>query len=116
MVPGSHPWGRSPRPGECVERAVGVEAPAGSVILFHGYLWHGALPKQTPGLRLAVNNYYTRAYGLTQELYKDQLPEELIGTNSEDFAMLMGARQSGWGWKDENGPGDMAAVRIPKRW
>ena len=104
VIPGSHRWGRHPRVGECTDLAVGVEAPAGSVILFHGYIWHGGLPKTTPGLRLSVNNYYTRAYGSTQELYKGQLSDEILENNSPEFSLLVGARERAWGWKDLNGP------------
>ncbi len=58
IVPGSHKLCRHPKPGEGVEDAIPVEAPAGSAIVFHGNVWHGAFPRLTPGIRLSVNTYY----------------------------------------------------------
>jgi len=40
IVPGSHKWDRAPVPGEQVDY-VTVEMPAGSVVVYHGSLWHG---------------------------------------------------------------------------
>jgi ectoine hydroxylase-related dioxygenase (phytanoyl-CoA dioxygenase family) len=34
--------------------AVAVEAPAGSLIVFHGNTWHGALPRRRPGYRFTL--------------------------------------------------------------
>ena len=52
MVPGSHKYCRQPRLGEGEDMAVPVEAPEGSLIVWHGNTWHGAYPKKTDGLRL----------------------------------------------------------------
>ena len=47
MVPGSHRLYRQPKPGEGVDKAIPVEAKAGSLIIFNGGIWHGAFPKKT---------------------------------------------------------------------
>ena len=49
IVPGSHKLCRHPKQGEGVEDAVPVEAPAGSVCVIHGNLWHSAFPRINPG-------------------------------------------------------------------
>lgn len=57
-VPGSHHRHSHPIFPEAVEDAIPIECPRGSLIVFHGQLWHGAYPKTTPGLRLTIANYY----------------------------------------------------------
>ncbi|NKB98796.1 MAG: hypothetical protein GKR90_09935 [Pseudomonadales bacterium] len=65
-VPGSHKRNSWPTPG-AAEEAVAAEAPRGSAIVFHGATWHGAFPKQTPGLRLNAVAYYRHISVLPQE-------------------------------------------------
>ncbi len=69
IVPGSHKLRRHPKPGEEVDQAIAVEAPAGSVIVFIGTLLHGAFPRINPGFRLWVTAYYSAFYCRTQEHY-----------------------------------------------
>lgn len=98
MVPGSHRYGRAPVPGEAVDRAVPVEAPAGSLLVWHGTTWHGALSKKTDGLRLCLNAYFCHRSLKTQERYQDAVPEEMLERRSGRFARLMGADDPmGWG-------------------
>jgi hypothetical protein len=47
--------------------AVAVEAPAGSLIVFHGNTWHGALPRRRPGYRFTLISYVVRLYLVRQE-------------------------------------------------
>ncbi|GIS74562.1 MAG: hypothetical protein CM1200mP12_02810 [Gammaproteobacteria bacterium] len=70
MVPGSHRLYRQPKPGEGVDKAVPVEAKAGSLIIFNGGIWHGAFPKKTEGLRLNVTSYFCHRKLKTQEAYQ----------------------------------------------
>lgn len=69
FVPRSHKLARHPLPGEVGDHdlAVPVEAPAGSLIVFHGNTWHGALPRRTPGYRYTLISYFARMYLLRQE-------------------------------------------------
>ena len=60
FLPGSHKLCRSPRPHEAKlgeggnPDAIAVEAPAGSLIVWHGNTWHGAFNRRAPGLRVSL--------------------------------------------------------------
>ena len=102
MVPGSHLFCRQPRAGEGESRAVPVEAPAGSLIVWHGNIWHGAFPKKTDGLRLNVTSYHCHRRLKTQEAYQWRVTQEMLDRNTPEFARLVGADDH-MGW-DELGP------------
>ena len=76
-VPGSHRRMEPPRFPEAVELAVPVEAPAGSLIVFHGATWHGAYPRLTEGMRLSIANYFRHYMVLPQDDIKNLFPQEL---------------------------------------
>jgi len=58
FVPGSHVAGRAPEEGEGLEDLVEIEAPAGSLMIFHGHLWHGTAPRSAAGVRLGLHCLY----------------------------------------------------------
>ena len=69
FVPGSHRWGRAPTPQEAEfwrEGApvdpVPLQAKAGSLAVWGGNMWHGAVPRTTPGLRVTLVLGWTRPY------------------------------------------------------
>ena len=102
MVPGSHRKCRHPSPGEGVKDAVPVEAPAGSLIVWHGNTWHGAFPKKTDGLRINVTSYHCHRRLKTQEAYQWRVTQEMLDRNPPEFARLVAADDTmGWG---EEGP------------
>ncbi len=103
IVPGSHKLCRHPKPGEGVEDAVPVEAPAGSVLVFHGNVWHGAFPRKTPGLRLSVNAYYCGPHYRTQENFQGRISDEMLARNGDRFRELVGYDDV-WGFQDGRGP------------
>ena len=103
IVPGSHKLCRHPEPGEGVEDAVPVEAPAGSVLVFHGNVWHGAFPKLTPGLRLSVNAYYVGPHYRLQENFHGRISEEMLARNGVRFQELVNYGDH-MGWQDARGP------------
>lgn len=76
-VPGSHRQGSHPMQPMAAKNAVAVEAPKGSVAIFHGATWHGAFPKQTPGMRLSIANYYRHLMVTSQEDIKGSFPRKL---------------------------------------
>jgi hypothetical protein len=88
-VPGSH---LEKQPSTSAEAAVPVEAPRGSLIVFHGATVHGAYPKQTPGLRLTLVNYFRHQAILPQEEIKNGFPRELAEdcVDSDLFCELAG--------------------------
>lgn len=76
-VPGSHRRMHHPTFPEATKRAVPVEAPKGSVLVFHGATWHGAFPRLVPGMRLSVANYYRHAMITSQDDIQGRFPREL---------------------------------------
>ena len=102
FVPGSHKLCRYPEPGEGVDRAVAVEAPAGSLIFFNGNVWHGAFPKKTDGLRLNITTYCCHQRLKTQEQYQWFVPREMLERNPPEFARFVGAADV-MGWR-KHGP------------
>jgi ectoine hydroxylase-related dioxygenase (phytanoyl-CoA dioxygenase family) len=93
---------RHPKPGEGVERAIPVQAKAGSLIIFNGGIWHGAFPKKTEGLRLNVTSYFCHRKLKTQEAYQWKVTQEMLDRNPPRFAKLVGADDE-YGW-DSKGP------------
>ncbi|MEM9650685.1 MAG: phytanoyl-CoA dioxygenase family protein [Actinomycetota bacterium] len=76
-VPGSHRRMSPPTFPDAVRRAVPCEAPKGSLIVFHGATWHGAFPKETPGMRLMISNYYRHLMVLPQEEFRNNFDRSL---------------------------------------
>ena len=76
-VPGSHRRKRQPQLLEGVADAIAVECPRGSLIVFHGALWHGAFPKKTPGLRLTLAYFYRHMAILPQDDIPNHFPRAL---------------------------------------
>ena len=77
-APGSHHEARMPRGDEAVKRAVAVEAPAGSLVMFQGGLWHGAFRKETPGLRISMHGLHCRSYYIPQQDFRGHAPNDII--------------------------------------
>ncbi len=75
-VPGSHKRKCHPHENAAAE-AIPIECPRGSVIAFHGALWHGAYAKKTPGLRVTIANYYRHMSLLPQDDIPNHFPQEL---------------------------------------
>jgi hypothetical protein len=90
FVPGSHRAARHPVAGEAVDRAVAVEAPAGSLLVHHGALWHGSFGRTTPGLRVGLAYAYSRMFMLPLEGYREHVTKEILDRNPPRFARLMG--------------------------
>jgi hypothetical protein len=74
-----------------------IEAPAGSVVIWHGGLWHGALPRTVPGQRVTLILPMVRFHLLPQELFWASTTPEMIERNTSRFAALIGLL-GGWPW------------------
>ncbi|MER7172964.1 phytanoyl-CoA dioxygenase family protein [Streptomyces mesophilus] len=74
-----------------------IEAPAGSVILWHGGLWHGAVPRTAPGDRVTLVMPMVGYHLLPQEAFFASTTPEMLQRNSSRFAALMGLLGS-WPW------------------
>lgn len=88
VVPGSHALRRHPIPGEGLDRAVPVECPKGSVVMWDGATWHGNFPRTIPGERIALHVAMNRMTMRPFERY--DLAQEVIDRNPPEFAWLLG--------------------------
>lgn len=91
-VPGSHHLGKRPEFPEAAERAQAVEAPAGSLVVFHGAVWHGAFPRQTSGLRLSIHGLHARPYFIPQHDYRNKVPPYIMDRSPDPVYLSMLAR------------------------
>ena len=78
-----------------------LEVPFGSVVVWHGNLWHGALPRTAEGTRYNLVLPFVRYYVQAQELYWASVTEEMLERNPARFATLMGLN-SVWPWIEGN--------------
>ena len=91
-VPGSHLRSRPPVLPDGVRGAVPVECPRGSLIAFHGQLWHGAYPRKTPGLRVTIANFFRHPAIQPQDDIANHFPRDLAEdcANPKLFKALAG--------------------------
>ena len=113
VVPGSHRRGHSV-PDSLVmahdhEDVKVLELPAGSVIVWHGSLWHAALPRKNEGQRLTFVWAGCRDYVQSQEAYWLSTTPEMLERNPRQFATLMGLT-SQYPWFDTVDPELMATI------
>ena len=75
-----------------------VEAPAGSLAVWPGNTWHGALARSAPGLRFSLILYFCNKWLRPQEAYRECLAQEILDRNDEQFARMVGSEiYYGWG-------------------
>lgn len=79
-----------------------IEAPAGSLVLWHANTWHGAHARSDPGIRVTLLVHWCSALLRPQEPYRELLPDAVIEQGGENFADLIGASVH-FGWT-ESGP------------
>ena len=92
FVPGSHRWRRQVTPSDAkywADRAVPVEAPAGSMVIWGNHAWHGSYPKKTPGLRMTLQCEYMRRRRQPEEAYRETVTQAALDRNPVRFAGLM---------------------------
>jgi ectoine hydroxylase-related dioxygenase (phytanoyl-CoA dioxygenase family) len=100
FVPGSHQHGRHPKAGEAVQQRVAVEAPAGSLVFWHGHTWHGAFARRNPGIRMNLINAFMRMYMRPQEPYREYVTAQQLAARPARFATLLGQDVT-YGWREE---------------
>jgi hypothetical protein len=90
FVPGSHKFCRPPTYAEStdVRYFVPLEVPAGSIIVWHGNTWHGAVPRVNPGLRISLVVYFNRWYHPPVDDLKPYITKEMLERNGPRFALL----------------------------
>jgi hypothetical protein len=89
-VPGSHLLCRHPMPGEGDAMAIAAEAPAGSIICWHGNTWHGAFRRLTPGIRLSIGCIYSRPYIWPRHPLREDVTPAILAANPPRFAKFCG--------------------------
>ena len=112
FVPGSHKLCRNPHDGEAAEQAVPIEAPKGSLVVWHANTWHGSFPRLHPGLRTSLAFALAREYARPHEPDRSALTPEMLERNDRRFARLMGCDVLEWG---QEGPDYDKLMRRPFR-
>lgn len=95
IVPGSHKLCRNPMQPEINDLSLykPLEIEAGSILIWHGNTWHGAVPRKNPGLRLGIIQYFGRWF-LNRGHLASHFTEEEIARRPPRFARLIGAQGS----------------------
>ena len=89
LVPGSHLFDRSPNFGEKCE-TVAAEMPKGSVLVYHGSLWHGGGANRTDRRRVGIAMNYCAGYIRQQENQQLGIPREIARGFSPRLRELVG--------------------------
>jgi hypothetical protein len=113
FVPGSHRICRQPYSGEAVEAAVPIEAPLGSLVVWHGNTWHGSFPRTEPGLRTGMAFGLTREYMHPHEPVRRDITDDALAKWPPRFATLLGRDIIDWGTE---GPDYPKLVNRPYRY
>jgi hypothetical protein len=113
FVPGSHRLCRQPFAGEAVETAVAIEAPVGSLVIWHGNTWHGSYPRTIPGLRTGIAYALAREYLRPYEPVRDAITDDMLEEGPPRFATLAGRDIIDW---STEGPDYPKLVRRPFRY
>lgn len=89
IVPGSFRNRRHVPSGTGRDSASPIVMDEGSIALWHGGSWHGALPRVAEGTRTSLHNAYVRHFMRTLECYYD-IPQSIINRNPPVFSTLCG--------------------------
>jgi ectoine hydroxylase-related dioxygenase (phytanoyl-CoA dioxygenase family) len=76
LIPGSHLWDHSPNYGQHYD-SIPAEMPKGSVLVWHGSLWHGGGANSTQDRRVGIAMNYCAGYIRQQENQQLGIPREL---------------------------------------
>lgn len=89
LVPGSHLWDHDPEYGKPYE-SIAAEMPRGSVLVWHGSLWHGGGANRTDERRIGVAMNYCAGYIRQQENQQLGLDRETVRRFSPRLRQLVG--------------------------
>ena len=107
--PGSHAWPEWPDFRIAYDGAAALEMPAGSVMVFHGSLWHAGGPNTTADdWRLGVNVQYCAGWVRTQQNHYVGIPRDVAATFDDRLLELCGYRlyKGALGHVDGHAPGE----------
>jgi ectoine hydroxylase-related dioxygenase (phytanoyl-CoA dioxygenase family) len=77
LVPGSHVWDHSPNYGQHYD-SIPAEMAAGSVLVWHGSLWHGGGANTTSNQRIGIAMNYCAGWVRQQENQQLGIPLETV--------------------------------------
>jgi ectoine hydroxylase-related dioxygenase (phytanoyl-CoA dioxygenase family) len=99
FVDGSHKLRRAPTAQESRDLTLfkPIKARAGSILIHHGNVWHGSVPRRVPGYRVSVIMAFTRWYGWMYEQIYTTLSPEAFARNPPRFGVLTGRPLDGYG-------------------
>ena len=89
LVPGSHLADHSPEYGAEFD-SIAAEMPAGSVLIWHGSLWHGGGANTTDNTRMGIAMNYCAGYIRQQENQQLGLPREVVDGFTPRLRELVG--------------------------
>jgi len=89
VVPGSHTADHSPDYGHPYE-SIAAEMPRGSVLVWHGSLWHGGGANTTDETRVGIATNYCAGYLRQQENQQLGLPREVVARFAPRLRRLVG--------------------------
>lgn len=89
VVPGSHLREHGPRRGEDAPTE-SISMRAGSVIIYHGSLWHGGGANRTEERRMGIVCNYCAGFLRQEESQLLAVPQELVATFTPELRKLVG--------------------------
>ncbi len=90
IVPGSHLWDHAPDYGRPYEGSIPAEMPKGSVLIWHGSLWHGGGANRSDRRRVGLAMNYCAGYVRQQENQQLGIPREIVREFSPRLRELVG--------------------------
>jgi hypothetical protein len=94
FVDGSHKLCRAPTSHEARDLTLfkPIKAKAGSMLIHHGNVWHGSVPRRVPGYRVSIIQTFCRWYGYMHQQIAPTLEPEAFTRNPPRFSVLTGAK------------------------
>src|SRR5690242_2519984 len=89
LIPGSHLLDHNPDYGKAYD-SIAAEMPKGSVLIWHGSLWHGGGANATDERRIGIAMNYCAGYIRQQENQQLGLPRETVDQFSPRLRELVG--------------------------
>src|SRR5690348_15571962 len=89
IIPGSHLSDQNPEYGKPYD-SIAAEMPKGSVLVWHGSLWHGGGANQTDERRVGIAMNYCAGYIRQQENQQLGIPKEVAQRFSPRLRQLVG--------------------------
>jgi len=89
IIPGTHVYDHSPNYGQDYD-SIPAEMPKGSVLIWHGSLWHGGGANRTDERRIGIAMNYCAGYIRQQENQQLGVPPKLVATFPPRLQELVG--------------------------